>query len=97
MLMPVKIFLTGWKILLVLRRPIKAGMAVEHVFHKDGYPHLECELTNFLLACVNCNSTKGTKVFTRRELFLPDQDNTFRVLTYSVGGIVFPNPTLSPA
>jgi uncharacterized protein (TIGR02646 family) len=76
-------------------RPIKAGLAVEHVFHKDAYPHLECEWSNFLLACVNCNSTKGTKVFTRKQLFLPDQDNTFRALRYSPGGNVSPYPMLS--
>ena len=77
-------------------RPIKAGLAVEHVFHKDANPGLEREWTNFLLACVNCNSTKGTKGFTRLQLFLPDQDNTFRALMYSGGGIVSPNSTLSP-
>jgi uncharacterized protein (TIGR02646 family) len=78
-------------------RPIKAGLAVEHVYPKDTHHNLECEWSNFLLACVNCNSTKGAKSFTRRQLFLPDQDNTFRALAYSAGGIVSPALTLSPS
>jgi uncharacterized protein (TIGR02646 family) len=77
-------------------RSIKAGLAVEHVHHKHGHPHLECEWTNFLLACVNCNSRKGTQVVRRKQVLLPDQDNTFMALTYSIGGRVLPHPSLSP-
>ena len=78
-------------------RPIKAGLAVEHVHHKDDYPHLKREWTNFLLACGNCNSTKGTKEVRRKQLFFPDQDNTFRALYYSVGGRISASPALTPA
>jgi uncharacterized protein (TIGR02646 family) len=77
-------------------RPIKAGLAVEHVHHKDAYPDLERVWNNFLLACVNCNATKGTREVRRKQLVFPDQDNTFRALAYSVGGRVSPNPTLTP-
>lgn len=76
-------------------RPIKAGLHVEHVHHKDGHPHLEREWTNFLLACVNCNSTKGTKEV-GKFLFLPDRDNTFRGFAYVSGGRVQPATGLSP-
>jgi uncharacterized protein (TIGR02646 family) len=76
-------------------RPIKAGLAVEHVHHKDGYPHLRRVWTNFLLACVNCNSTKGTKKV-GGFLFMPDRDNTFRCLTYLGNGRVQAAVGLSP-
>jgi uncharacterized protein (TIGR02646 family) len=69
-------------------RPIKAGLAVEHVQCQKHFPQLEREWTNFLLACVNCNSTKGAKKISRKGIFLPDQDNTFLALTYSTGGKV---------
>ena len=78
-------------------RPILSGMAVEHVHHKKGYPHLEREWSNFLLACNNCNSSKGIKKVPRSRLFFPDQDNTFRALTYSVGGVVTSNSVPTPA
>jgi uncharacterized protein (TIGR02646 family) len=78
-------------------RTIRAGLAVEHVHHKNAYPHLECDWNNFLLACSNCNSTKGTKEVGRRQMFFPDQDNTFQALAYSVGGQVSANPTLTSA
>ncbi len=80
-------------------RPIKAGLAVEHVLPKSlpQFRHLEKEWTNFLLACVNCNSTKGLHPIGRKQQFLPDQDNTFRVLAYLAGGKVIPHTALSPA
>jgi uncharacterized protein (TIGR02646 family) len=68
-------------------RLIKAGLAIEHIRHKNAYPALEREWTNFLLACGNCNSTKSTKAV-GRFLFLPDRDNTFRAIEYQVGGLV---------
>lgn len=78
-------------------RPIKAGLAVEHVLPKSLYPKLEREWTNFLLACINCNSTKLNKPVNRKRHYLPDQDNTFRAFQYGVGGIVRPHSALKPA
>ena len=77
-------------------RRIKAGIHIEHVRHKDAYPHLECEWTNLLLACVNCNSTKGTNEV-GNFLYLPDRDNTFRCLTYVAAGRVQTTAGLFPA
>lgn len=45
---------------------------------------------NFLLACVNCNSNKGSEEITLEDYFWPDQDNTFKVLKYSEGGVISP-------
>jgi uncharacterized protein (TIGR02646 family) len=80
-------------------RPIKAGLSVEHVLPKSlpQFSHLEREWTNFLLACVNCNSTKGAKPRGRKGQFLPDRDNTYQAIVYSVGGQVSANAILSPS
>jgi hypothetical protein len=77
-------------------RPIKAGLAVEHVLAKSLHPNLELVWDNFLLACANCNSTKGDKPVFRKKLFLPDQDNTFLALSYRPGGLIRRQPTLIP-
>lgn len=81
-------------------RNIPTNLAVEHVIPKDGaygVPDLECEWTNFLLACVNCNSTKGAKEVVFNNLFLPDRDNTFRAFSYFADGSVTPATDLSAA
>jgi hypothetical protein len=44
--------------------------------------------TNFLLACVNCNSTKGKKAVVLSDILLPDRDNTFAAFTYTMDGRV---------
>ena len=75
-------------------RPIKTNLAVEHVLPKSLHPELELEWSNFLLGCVNCNSTKLNKPVDRDELLLPDQDNTFAAYRYNVSGQVFPDATL---
>lgn len=80
-------------------RPIKTHLAVEHVLPKDlpQFAAVKRDWSNFLLACVNCNSTKGKRPLGRRMQFLPDQDNTFRALLYSVGGRVAAHPARTPA
>jgi uncharacterized protein (TIGR02646 family) len=42
--------------------------AVEHIVSKSTQPQMENSWVNFLLACVNCNSAKGSKVGTATEL-----------------------------
>lgn len=78
-------------------RPIKSGLAIEHVLPKTRRPDLICSWDNFLLACVNCNSTKLNKAVSRKAFFLPDQDNTFRAFRYESGGRFGPNPAISPS
>ncbi len=79
-------------------RVIATNLAVEHVQPKDGphgRPDLKNEWDNFLLACVNCNSTKGNKAVNFNELFLPDRDNTFLAFEYDIDGTVSPRAGLT--
>ena len=76
-------------------RPIKTNLAVEHVLPKSLHPDLELTWSNFLLGCVNCNSTKGNKPVDRTKLLLPDQDNTFLAFSYDALGRVLARTDLS--
>jgi hypothetical protein len=42
--------------------PLGANLAIEHIVSKSGNSNLENNWDNFILACTNCNSTKGTRV-----------------------------------
>lgn len=79
-------------------RKIDTNLAVEHIIPKDGKfgnPALKEKWSNFLLACVNCNSTKGAKEVLFYNLFLPDRDNTFYAFKYTADGMIKPRDTLS--
>jgi len=74
-------------------RPIPTNLAVEHIQPKgltvgliQPYAHLEGRWENFLLACVNCNSTKLDKDVVLSEVLLPDRDNTFIAYEYLQDG-----------
>ena len=75
---------------------LDASLAVEHVQPKKPPgatkvdPGRALRWDNFLLACTNCNSTKSNQDVDLPAYLWPDQDNTFRALTYSEGGIVSP-------
>ncbi len=74
-------------------RPISTNLAVEHIEPKDGthgQPQLKGRWTNFLLACVNCNSTKKDKQVVFNSLYLPDRDNTFHAFEYLADGNIQP-------
>lgn len=75
-------------------RPIKTLLAVEHVLPKILHPDLELEWSNFLLACTNCNSTKGDRPVDRAAVILPDQDNSIRAFEYAWTGAVKPTMEL---
>lgn len=79
-------------------RTISTNLAVEHIEPKSG-DHAKAELeniwSNFLLACVNCNSTKGAKAVDFKQLYFPDRDNTYFALTYLPNGQIIPNIKLS--
>ena len=80
-------------------RKIDTNLAVEHIQPKNGefgHPELEFTWSNFLLACVNCNSTKGAKEVLLNNLLLPDRDNTFYAFKYRADGIIEARDTLSP-
>lgn len=78
---------------------LDAGLAIEHVQPKKPgdvvLSDRELDWDNFLLACTNCNSTKGNEDVVLTEYLWPDKDNTYRALKYSEGGIVSPNKSLS--
>ncbi|WP_089726740.1 HNH endonuclease [Candidatus Thiosymbion oneisti] len=74
-------------------RRIATNLAVEHIQPKNlpAYIHLEGRWENFLLGCVNCNSTKSDKDVLLDHILLPDRDNTFLAFTYSPDGTVSPS------
>lgn len=71
-------------------RYLPTGLAVEHIQPKSTYPHLTLSWDNFLLGCVNCNSTKGDQDVWLHDLLLPDRDNTFAAFEYGDDGQVAP-------
>lgn len=77
-------------------RQISTHLAVEHIQPKSLVAAMLTVWDNFLLACVNCNSCKGTTPIVLQDYFWPDSDNTMRALKYKVGGLVEPADGLSP-
>lgn len=71
-------------------RQIPTHMAVEHIQPKSLVPVLLTSWTNFLLACVNCNSCKGHLPIALADYLWPDTDNTLRAFDYKLGGLVEP-------
>lgn len=72
-------------------RRLATNLAIEHILPKDpplGYAHLRNDWSNFLLACVNCNSAKRTTVINFNNYVLPDRDNTFECFEYLEIGLV---------
>jgi uncharacterized protein (TIGR02646 family) len=69
-------------------RRIPTNLAVEHIQPKSLHPSLEGSWENFLLACVNCNSTKGDKPVDLAANLLPDRDNTAQAYHYTANGKV---------
>lgn len=73
---------------------LDASLAVEHVRPKkppgatDVLPERALAWDNFLLACTNCNSTKGDTDVVLNDYLWPDRDDTFHALQYRVGGQV---------
>lgn len=79
-------------------RRIPTNLAVEHIQPKglNQYAHLAGRWENFLLACVNCNSDKGSQDVILSRVLLPDRDNTFAALDYREDGQVSAAPGLNP-
>ena len=71
-------------------RYVEANLAVEHIQPKGlvQYEHLRGTWSNFLLGCVNCNSTKLNKNVDFNELLFPDRDNTALAFDYLQDGSV---------
>lgn len=75
-------------------RQIETHLAVEHIQPKSHVPALRNSWSNFLLACVHCNSSKGQTPVNLSDHLWPDCDNTLRAIEYSRGGIVSVNSGL---
>jgi len=73
-----------------------ADLAVEHKLAKDYAKnrHLILAWVNFLLACRNCNSTKGDRDIELDDLLWPDTDNTLHALIYGPDAMIRVNPAL---
>lgn len=78
-------------------RRVATNLAVEHIQPKGlpAYAPLEGRWENFLLGCVNCNSTKKDKDLVLVDTFLPDRDNTFAAFDYFADGRIEPSALLS--
>jgi hypothetical protein len=74
-------------------RRIPTNLAVEHIQPKalPAYEALKGRWTNFLLGCVNCNSTKGDQDVVLTDVYLADRDNTFVAFDYLEDGRVVPS------
>lgn len=77
-------------------RRLETSLAVEHKLPKASFPTLEHDWVNFLLACTNCNSTKGQRPNLLTDIYWPDQDNTFRAFEYVTGGLINVASGLTP-
>lgn len=78
-------------------RRIETNLAIEHVQPKSRKKGLARSWGNFLLGCVNCNSSKGKKQVAIMKYFWPDRDNTLRAFVYVAGGLVTPRSALAAA
>ena len=78
-------------------RQIETHLAVEHIQPQGQCPRLRNSWGNFLLSCVNCNSSKGRRSVALHDYFWPDRDNTLRAFEYVNGGLVQPHANLVAA
>ena len=69
-------------------RFIASGIHVEHKRPKKRHPADELKWGNFLLACPNCNSCKGSPRVNLNRYLWPDTDNTLRAFEYMFAGRV---------
>ena len=77
-------------VLLLLRTPNRHATGSQSTLQPKGLPdyasHLRGRWENFLLSCVNCNSTKGDKDVVLANALLPDRDNTAAAYEYTMDG-----------
>ena len=74
----------------------RSGLAVEHIRGKKTrdnlgnlkYSHQIYRWDNFLLACVNCNSTKGNKDIELLNPYLPHENNLLHYINCIEGGLI---------
>ena len=77
-------------------RQIETHIAVEHIHPKISNGALALVWTNFLLACVNCNSCKGDTPILLAAYLWPDSDNTLRAFVYQHGLVMASGGLVAP-
>ncbi len=70
------------------REGFSSALDVEHIEDKDAHPDKKFLWDNFLLACKNCNSIKGTKEIDFPNIILPHLQNTFSPFEYLESGLI---------
>ena len=66
----------------------RSALDVEHILPKAiaKFEHLSFRWDNFLLACKNCNSIKGSKEYNPDATAMPHKDNLLLTVSISEGG-----------
>lgn len=75
------------------RAGFSSALDVEHINDKSTYPLEKSNWSNFLLACKNCNSIKGTKPIGTS--LVPHIDDTFHVFSYLESGYISINTDIT--
>lgn len=70
------------------REGFSSALDVEHIEDKSTHPDKEFLWNNFLLACKNCNSIKGTKEINFSKIILPHLQDTFSPFEYLESGYI---------
>ena len=70
------------------REGFSSALDVEHIEDKDAHPDKEFLWDNFLLACKNCNSIKGTTEIDFPNINLPHIQDTFSPFEYLESGYI---------
>lgn len=66
-------------------REYDSALTVEHIFPKIKQKHLEKRWSNLLLACNQCNPTKGDTDIAKigkKNFIWPDEDDTYHMMEY---------------
>lgn len=76
-------------------RFVPVSLAVEHKLPKNLHAALAFDWSNFLLACTNCNSCKGTNELPDGHSFWPDVNDTYSTFEYVESGRIKIRPGVS--
>ncbi|MFH7001750.1 HNH endonuclease [Flavobacterium bizetiae] len=70
------------------REGYSSALDVEHIEDKSTHPLKTYDWDNFLIACKNCNSIKGTELVDFPNIILPYLSNTFSPFEYLESGLI---------
>lgn len=78
------------------REGFSSSLDVEHIEDKHTHGHKKTLWSNFLLACKNCNSIKGTQLVNFLNIVLPHNSDTFSVFEYLESGLITVKANIDP-